>query len=54
MSGDKYDLRNRTQRLIMQQIVWYHDLIFMKGQIRFWNDWFRLKLYLFKKYKISF
>lgn len=49
-----YELRNRTQMLIMKEIVWLHDLIFMKGQVRFWNDWFRLKSYLFKKYKISF
>ena len=54
LSVNKQALRNRTQTLIMQQIVWYHDLVFMKGQIRFWNDWFRLKLYLYKKYKISF
>lgn len=54
MKEGRYELRNRTQRLIMAQIVWYHDLVFMKGQIRFWNDWFRLKLYLYKKYKISF
>lgn len=50
---NNHALRNLTQKLIMQQIIWYHDLIFMKGQIRFWNDWFRLKFYLYKKYKIS-
>lgn len=49
-----YAIRNRTQFLIMKEIVWYHGLVFMKGQIRFWNDWFRLKLYLYKKYKIKF
>lgn len=51
---ERYALRNRTQMLIMKNIAWYHDLVFMKGQIRFFNDWFRLKLYLYKKYKISF
>ena len=50
----RYALRNRTQFLIMKEVVWYHELVFNKGQIRFWNDWFRLKLYLYKKYKITF
>jgi hypothetical protein len=50
----KYDLRNRTQLLIMKEISRLHDLVYMKGQIRFFNDFFHLKKYLFKKYKISF
>lgn len=51
---DRYELRNRTQLLIMREIVWLHDLVFLKRQPRFFNDWFRLKHYLFRKYNIDY
>lgn len=45
--------RNRTQKLIMHEIMWLHDLVFMKNRGRqYFNDWFRLRQYLFTKYKI--
>lgn len=52
MKEQSYEHRNRTQKLLMKEIVWLHELIFMKDRKHFFNDWFRLRQYLFTKYKI--
>ena len=55
IAAERYALRNRTQRLIMGEIVKYHDRMINGNMIhreRYWSDYFRLKHYLFKKYKI--
>lgn len=48
------DLRNKTQKLWMGEIVRLHELVFMKGQQRFFDHFFLLKKSLYKKYNISF
>lgn len=48
-----YEHRNRTQRLLMQEISWLNELVFMRDRKQYFNDWFRLRFYLFKKYKIK-
>jgi hypothetical protein len=45
--------RNKTQYLIMSEIVRLHELVFFYHQQRFRFDYLRLKKYLYTKYAIS-
>lgn len=57
LTVNNHRLRNITQRLIMGEIVRYADLFFTGTIIhkqRYWANYFQLKVYLYKKYKISF